>query len=105
MGGKNSFGANALSFADAFGGKAMSMMKQATTAGGNALKYRNPMYQGYQNAISNLGNQANGLLSKTPNANSNGATPKDILKNLSSESATKSSQKNSSKPYEPKKGE
>ena len=83
----------------------MSMMKQATTAGGNALKYRNPMYQGYQNAISNLGNQANGLLSKTPNANSNGATPKDILKNLSSESATKSSQKNSSKPYEPKKGE
>ena len=85
---------NAAGSTDTFGGKAMSMMKHAATAGGNALKYHNPVYQGYQNAISSLGNQTNGLLSKTPNANSSGATPKDILKNLSSESAKK--------PYEPK---
>ena len=75
-------------------GKSMSMMKQAVIAGGNALKYHNPIYQGYQNAISSLGNSSNGLLTKTPNANSNGVTPSEILKNLSNnEPATTASEK------------
>ena len=30
-----------------------------------------------------MGNKSNGLLSKTPNANSNGVTPQEILQNLS----------------------
>ena len=95
-GGKGNFGANALSLANATGGKAMSMMKQAAVAGGNALKYHNPVYQGYQNAISSLGNSANGLLSKTPNANSSGVTPSEILKNLQkNESETRASAKSS----------
>ena len=93
-GGKGNFGANALSLANAAGGKAMSMMKQAVVAGGNALKYHNPVYQGYQNSISSLGNSSNGLLSKTPNANSNGVTPSEILKNLQkNEPATTASEK------------
>ena len=93
-GGKGNFGANALSLANAAGGKAMSMMKQAAIAGGNALKYHNPIYQGYQNAISSLGNSTNGLLSKTPNANSNGLTSSEILKNLSNnETATTANEK------------
>lgn len=81
-GGKGNFGANALSFANAAGGKAMSMMGQAVKAGTNAAMYRNPVYQGYQEAISLLGNKSNGLLTR-PNANSGGGTPEEILKNLS----------------------
>lgn len=81
-GGKGNFGANALSFANAAGGKAMSMMGQAVKAGANAAMYRNPAYQGYQNAVTLLGNKSNGLLTKTPNANSNGITPQEILQNL-----------------------
>jgi type IV secretion system protein TrbL len=87
-GGKGSFGANALSFANAAGGKAMSMMGQAVTAGANAAMYRNPAYQGYQNAISLLGNKSNGLLTKDSegktraNANGGGVTPKEMLQNL-----------------------
>ena len=57
-GGKDSMGANALSFAGAAGGKAMSMMGQAASAGVNALKTRNPVYQGYQLGMSLLGNQS-----------------------------------------------
>ena len=56
-GGKDSMRANALSFAGAAGGKAMSMMGQAASAGVNALKTRNPVYQGYQRGMSLLGNQ------------------------------------------------
>ena len=56
-GGKDSIGANALSFAGAAGDKAMSMMGQAASAGVNALKTRNPAYQGYQRGMSLLGNQ------------------------------------------------
>ena len=56
-GGKDSMGANALSFAGAAGSKAMSMMGQAASAGVNALKTRNPAYQGYQRGMSLLGNQ------------------------------------------------
>ena len=56
-GGKDSMGANALSFAGAAGDKAMSMMGQAASAGVNALKTRNPVYQGYQRGMSLLGNQ------------------------------------------------
>ena len=80
-GGKGSFGANALSYADALGGKAMSMMKQGAIAGTNALKYRNPVYQGYQNAVSSLGAK-NGLLGEKPNANSEGVTASDNLSGL-----------------------
>jgi type IV secretion system protein TrbL len=80
-GGKGNFGANALSFANAAGGKAMSMMGQAVKAGTNAALYRNPVYRGYQDAISLLGNKSNGLLTR-PNANG-GGTPEEILKNLS----------------------
>ena len=47
-GGKGNFGANALSLANAAGGKAMSMMGQAATAGARAAMYRNPAYQGYR---------------------------------------------------------
>ena len=57
-------GANALSFAGAAGGKAMSMMGQAASAGVNALKTRNPAYQGYQRGMSLLGNQ-NGKMKNT----------------------------------------
>lgn len=60
-GGKGNFGANALSFANAAGGKAMSMLGQAIKAGTNAAMYRNLVYQGYQEAISLLGNKSNGL--------------------------------------------
>lgn len=63
-GGKDSMGANALSFAGAAGGKAMSMMGQAASAGVNALKTRNPVYQGYQRGMSLLGNQ-NGKMKNT----------------------------------------
>lgn len=80
-GGKGNFGANALSFANAAGGKAMSMMGQAVKAGTNAAMYRNPVYQGYQDAISLLGNKSNGLLTR-PNANNGGITPKETLQNL-----------------------
>ena len=59
-GGKDSMGANALSFAGAAGGKAMSMMGQAASAGVNALKTRNPLYQGYQRGMSLLGGQKTG---------------------------------------------
>ena len=83
-GGKGNFGANALSFANAAGGKAMSMMGQAVKAGTNAAMYRNPAYQGYQDAISLLGNKSNGLLTR-PNANGGGVTPKEVLQNLSSD--------------------
>ena len=88
-GGKGNFGANALSFANAAGGKAMSMMGQAVSAGAQAMMYRNPAYQGYQNAISLLGNKSNGLLTKDSegktraNANSGGVTPSEMLQNLS----------------------
>ena len=92
-GGKGNFGANALSFANAAGGKAMSMMGQAVKAGTNAAMYRNPAYQGYQDTISILGNKSNGLLTK-PNANGGGVTPKEMLQNLSgSQPATTATQK------------
>ena len=87
-GGKGSFGKNALSLANAVGGKAMSMMGQAASAGVNAAMYRNPAYQGYQNAISLLGNKSNGLLTKDvdgktrANANGGGVTPSEMLENL-----------------------
>ena len=63
-------------------GKAMSMMGKAVNAGTNAAMYRNPVYQGYQDAISLLGNKSNGLLTR-PNANGGGVTPKEMLQNLS----------------------
>ena len=92
-GGKGNFGANALSFANAAGGKAMSMMGKAVNAGANAAMYRNPVYQGYQDAISLLGNKSNGLLTK-PNANGGGVTPKETLQNLSNaQPATTATQK------------
>ena len=87
-GGKGSLGANALSFADAAGGKAMSMMGQAVKAGTLAAMYRNPVYKGYQDAISLLGNKSNGLLVKDnaektrSKATGNGVTPEEMLKNL-----------------------
>lgn len=92
-GGKGNFGANALSFANAAGGKAMSMMGQAIKAGTNAAMYRNPAYQGYQDAISLLGNKSNGLLTR-PNANGGGVTPKEMLQNLNNaQLATTATQK------------
>ncbi len=92
-GGKGNFGANALSFANAAGGKAMSMMGQAVKAGTNAAMYRNPAYQGYQDVISLLGNKSNGLLTR-PNANGGGVTPKEMLQNLSNaQPATTATQK------------
>lgn len=81
-GGKGNLGANALSFANAAGGKAMSMMGKAVSAGAQAVMYRNPAYQGYQNAISLLGNKSNGLLTRA-NANSGGVTPSEMLQDLS----------------------
>lgn len=91
-GGKGNFGANALSWANAASGKAMSMMGQAVKAGTNAAMYRNPVYQGYQDAISLLGNKSNGLLTR-PNANG-GVTPKEMLRNISSgQPATTATQK------------
>ena len=98
-GGKGNFGANALSFANAAGGKAMSMMGQAVNAGARAAMYRNPAYQGYQNAISLLGNKSNGLLTKDAegktraNANSGGVTPLEMLQNLSGEKSSTATQK------------
>ena len=92
-GGKGNFGANALSWANSAGGKAMSMMGKAVNAGTNAAMYRNPVYQGYQDAISLLGNKSNGLLTR-PNANGGGVTPNEMLQNLSSEQpATTATQK------------
>ena len=92
-GGKGNFGANALSWANAAGGKAMSMMGQAVKAGTNAAMYRNPVYQSYQDAISFLENKSNGLLTR-PNANGGGVTPKEMLQNLSgSQPATTATQK------------
>ena len=87
-GGKGSLGANALSFANAAGGKAMSMMGKAISAGTQAVLYRNPVYRGYQDAISLLGNKSNGLLTKDStgksraNANSSGVTPNEMLQNM-----------------------
>ena len=59
-GGKGSFGANALSFAGAAGGKAMSMMGQAASVGMNTLKEHNPVYQGYVRGMSLLGKENSG---------------------------------------------
>ena len=67
-GGKDSMGANALSFAGAAGGKAMSMMGQAASAGVNALKTRNPLYQGYQRGMSLLGGQQGSSQSSRKNS-------------------------------------
>lgn len=99
-GGKGNFGTNALSFANAVGGKAMSMMGQAASAGLKAAMYRNPAYQGYQNAISLLGNKTNGLLMKDSagktraNASGSGVTPSEMLQNLNGgKSATTASKK------------
>ena len=92
-GGKGNFGANALSWANSTSGKAMSMMGQAVKAGTNAAMYRNPVYQGYQDSISLLGNKSNGLLTR-PNANGGGVTPKEMLQNLSNaQPATTATQK------------
>ncbi len=55
-GGKDSFGANALSFAGAAGGKAMSMMGRAASTGLEAVKQHNPVYRGYQRGMSMFGN-------------------------------------------------
>ena len=77
----------------------MSMMGQAATAGARAAMYRNPAYQGYQNAISLLGNKSNGLLTKDSegktraNANSNGVTPEEILENFSGEKSSTATEK------------
>lgn len=99
-GGKGNFGANALSLANAAGGKAMSMMGQAATAGARAAVYRNPAYQGYQNAVSLLGNKSNGLLTKDSegktraNATGGGVTPEEMLQSLSNnQTATTATQK------------
>ena len=87
-GGKGSFGANAVSFANAAGGKAMSMMGKAVSAGTQAAMYRNPIYRGYQDTITLLGNKSNGLLTKDSegksraNANSSGVTPNEILQSM-----------------------
>lgn len=58
------------------------MMEQAVKAGTNASMYRNPIYRGYQDAISLLRNKSNGLLTR-PNANGGGVTLEEMLKNLS----------------------
>ncbi len=98
-GGKGNFGANALSFANAAGGKAMSMMGKAVSAGAHEAMYRNPAYRGYQGAISLLGDKYNGLLTtdaegKTrANANSSGVTPEEILQNFSGEKSTTATEK------------
>ena len=91
-GGKGNFGANALSFANAAGGKAMSMMGKAVTAGAHEAMYRNPAYRGYQGAISLLGNKYNGLLTRA-NANSSGVTPEEILQNFSGENSSTATEK------------
>ena len=92
-GGKGNFGANALNFANVAGGKAMSMMGKAVNAGTNAAMYHNPVYRGYQDAISLLGNKSNGLLTR-PNANGGGVTPKEMLQNLNgTQPATTATQK------------
>ena len=88
-GGKGSLGANALSFGNAAGGKIMSMMGQAATAGARAAMFRNPVYEGYQNAVSLLGNKSNGLLAKdsvgnsVANANNMGVKSSELLEGLS----------------------
>ena len=98
-GGKGNFGANALSFANAAGGKAMSMMSKAVTAGAHEAMYRNPAYRGYQGAITLLGDKYNGLLTtdaegKTrANANSSGVTPEKILQNFNGEKSSTATQK------------
>ena len=87
-GGKGSLGANAVSLANAAGGKAMSMLGKAVSAGTQAAMYRNPIYRGYQDTITLLGNKSNGLLTKDStgksraNANSSGVTPNEILQNM-----------------------
>lgn len=89
-GGKGNFGANAVSLAGAAGGKAMSIMGKAVTAGTRAALYRNPVYRGYQDAISLLGNKSNGLLTNDAdgksraNANGSGVTPREMLDGLKS---------------------
>lgn len=61
--------------------------------------YRNPAYQGYQNAISLLENKSNGLLTKDSkgktraNVNSGGVTPSEMLQNLSGEKSSTATQK------------
>lgn len=70
----------------------MSMIGKAVNAGTNAAMYHNPMYRGYSDMISLLGNKTNGLLVKDAeghtkaNANGGGITPKEILQNLNSNS-------------------
>ena len=110
-GGKGSIGANTLSLANAVGGKAMSMMGQAATAGTRAAMYRNPAYQGYQNAISLLGNKSNGLLTKDASgnprakANSGGVTAQEMFDGLNPNKmskmneSVKSSQKATESPF------
>ena len=67
----------------------MSMMGNAVMAGTRAAMYRNPIYRGYQNTISLLGNKSNGLLAKDSagnsraGANSSVVMPNEILQNLS----------------------
>ena len=94
-GGKGNFGANAVSLAGAAGGKAMSMMGKAVTAGTRAALYRNPVYRGYQDAISLLGNKSNGLLTNDAdgksraNANGSGVTPREMLDGLRNDADSK----------------
>lgn len=98
-GGKGNFGANALSLANAAGGKAMSMMGKAVIAGTREAMYRNPVYRGYQDAISLLGNKSNGLLAKDADgksrasANGSGVTPREMLDGLNNGAASTVSQK------------
>ena len=66
----------------------MSMLGKAVSAGTQAAMYRNPIYRGYQDTITLLGNKSNGLLTKDStgksraNANSSGVTPNEILQNM-----------------------
>ena len=98
-GGRGNFGANALSLANAAGGKAMSMMGKAVIAGTREAMYRNPVYRGYQDAISLLGNKSNGLFAKDTagksraSANGSGVTPREMLDGLNNGAASTVSQK------------
>ena len=98
-GGRGNFGANALSLANAAGGKAMSMLDKAVIAGTREAMYRNPVYRGYQDAISLLGNKSNGLLvndtdgKSRASANGSGVTPQEMLDGLNNGAASTVSQK------------
>lgn len=77
----------------------MSMMSKAVIAGTREAMYRNPVYRGYQDAISLLGNKSNGLLvndtdgKSIASANGSGVTPQEMLDGLNNGAASTVSQK------------